>query len=46
MAVAVLSAPASMTAEQYHRLSEHVDTSPPARRPDADFTPASGTAIS
>ena len=36
MAVAVLSAPASMTAEQYHRISEHLDASrtgpPPGRR--------------
>ena len=45
MAVAVLSAPASMTAEQYHRITEHLDASRTPRRPDADFTPASGTAI-
>jgi hypothetical protein len=41
MAVAVLSAPASMTAEQYHRISEHLDASrtgpPPARRFHACF---------
>jgi hypothetical protein len=33
-----------MTAEQYHRISEGVDASRIAGRPDADFTPASGTA--
>jgi hypothetical protein len=36
MAVAVLSAPASMTAEQYYRITEHLDASraatPPGRR--------------
>ena len=41
MAVAVLSAPVSMTAEQYHRISEHLDASrtgpPPARRFHACF---------
>jgi hypothetical protein len=41
MAVAVLSAPASMTAEQYHRISEHLDASrtatPPGRRFHACF---------
>ena len=41
MAVAVLSAPASMTAEQYHRISERVDASrtgpPPGRRFHACF---------
>ena len=41
MAVAVLSAPASMTAEQYHRITEHLDASrtgpPPGRRFHACF---------
>ncbi len=41
MAIAVLSTPASMTAEQYHRISEHVDASrtdpPPGRRFHACF---------
>jgi hypothetical protein len=41
MTVAVLSTPASMTAEQYHRISEHVDGSrtgpPPGRRLHACF---------
>jgi hypothetical protein len=37
MAVAVLSTPASMTAEQYHRLSEHVDTSPTGPPPGRRF---------
>ena len=41
MTVAVLSAPASMTAEQYHRISEHLDASrtgpPPGRRFHACF---------
>jgi hypothetical protein len=41
MAVAVLSAPASMTAEQYQRISEHLDASragaPPGRRFHACF---------
>ena len=41
MAVAVLSAPASMTAEQYDRISEHMDASrtgpPPGRRFHACF---------
>ena len=41
MAVAVLSAPASMTVEQYHRISEHLDASrtgpPPGRRFHACF---------
>ena len=41
MAVAVLSTPASMTAEQYHRISEHLDASrtgpPPGRRFHACF---------
>ena len=41
MTVAVLSAPASMTAEQYHRISEHLDASrtgpPPGRRLHACF---------
>jgi hypothetical protein len=36
MAVAVLSTPASMTAEQYHRITDHLDASrtgrPPGRR--------------
>jgi hypothetical protein len=41
MTVAVLSAPASMSAEQYHRISEHLDASrtgpPPGRRFHACF---------
>ena len=41
MTVAVLSAPASMTAAQYHRISEHLDASrngsPPGRRFHACF---------
>ena len=41
MTVAVLSTPASMTAEQYHRISERVDASrtgtPPGRRFHACF---------
>src|SRR5829696_1879831 len=41
MAVAALSAPASMTAEQYHRISERLDASrtatPPGRRFHACF---------
>ena len=41
MAVAVLSAPASMTAEQYHRITAHLETSrtatPPGRRFHACF---------
>ncbi len=41
MAVAVLSTPASMTAEQYHRITEHLDASrtgpPPGRRFHACF---------
>ena len=41
MTVAVLSTPASMTAEQYHRISEHLDASrtgpPPGRRFHACF---------
>ena len=41
MAVAVVSAPASMTAEQYHRIIEHMDASrtgpPPGRRFHACF---------
>ena len=46
MAVAVLSAPASMTAEQYHRITEQLDASRTGPPPDADFTPALETAIS
>ena len=34
-----------MTAEQYRRITEQLDASQPERRRDADFTPASGTAI-
>ena len=41
MTVAALSTPASMTAEQYHRISQHVDPSrtgpPPGRRFHACF---------
>ena len=41
MAVAVLSTPASLTAEQYHRITEHLDASrtgpPPGRRFHACF---------
>ena len=41
MTVATLSAPASMTAEQYHRITEHLDASrtgpPPGRRIHACF---------
>ena len=41
MAVAALSGPASMTAEQYHRISEHLDVArtgpPPGRRFHACF---------
>jgi len=37
MAVATLSAPASMTAEQYHRISEHVEASSPGPPPGRRF---------
>ena len=37
MAVAVLSAPASMTAEQYHRITEHLDASPTGPPPGRRF---------
>ena len=41
MAIAVLSTPASMTAEQYHRITEHLDATrtapPPGRRFHACF---------
>ena len=37
MAVAALSTPASMTAEQYHRITEHLDASPTGAPPGRRF---------
>jgi len=45
MAVAVLSTPASMTAEQYPRITEHLDASRTATPPGRRLDVCSGAAI-